>query len=819
MIKIYAFLILLSLLFSNSYSQFDPEKRGKGNFKPSFNDGKISGYIYDSQSSSPLEGVSVQLIKSRDSSLYNGTQSDNKGFFKIENIEQGRYSLSIDLTGYNKLIRPVIFKPEEKELNLDTIFLKTGTETDEIVVEGEKPFMELKGEKKVFNVDQNMNVTGGTAIDVLKNLPSVTVDIDNNVSLRGGQQIKFYINGRPVVGNISSILEQMPADQLSSVEVITNPSAKYEAESSTGVINLVMKKYDDSGFNGDLNFNAGTGDKYGSGINLNYKTNDYKFTGGYDYRMRNMDFNGSLQRNNYLIPSSAFTNQTTNGQMRMEGNNARGEIEYSLSQSDFLNLNGRYSKGKRTNGNTENLFVYDQDNILNENSITKDNTTSNNEEYSVGLNYYKVFKNKKQSLTGEAGFSYDKDYDNENKTSQYVLPLNTPDLNSLINGSDLTQEVNIQTDYAQPVGKNTKLETGFKYNYRNTDANNFYYNQDDKSGAFEIDSSLTDEFIYKENIGALYAMFGNEEGNFTYNFGLRGEYWNYNLDQYAMNSVTSRNTFNVFPSATLTQKLGLTEEMSLSFSRKVRRPGYRELSPIIRVISPVLYRQGNPDLNSEYINSFELSFAKFFTSFSLMPSLFYKLTTDKITMYSQLIDSNITLNTSINSDNQISYGAELLLNGAITKNFSLNGSVSYFKQEINSDSLASNSNTTFSGRLFASYNLPWDMAAQITYFYSGKNLTSQGEVKPVSTVDLGIRKDFMDKKLSLNLRASDIFNAMKMQSSSVTDTYSQEFMRQRDSQVVSLTLTYKFGTDEKGKQKNKRKRNQPEPENNGDSDF
>lgn len=818
MLKKISFLILLTFTYLNLFSQTDPENRVKGNYKPGFNDGEISGYIFDRQSSAPLEYVAVQLIKTRDSSLYKGTETDSKGYFTLENIEQGRYSLLINLVGYNKVRRAVdLIQPEEKIIDLDTVFLKTGTETEEIVVEADKPFLELKGDKKVFNVDQNMNVTGGTALEVLKNLPSVTVDIDNNVSLRGGQQIKFYINGRPVTGNVSRILEQLPADQLSQVEVITNPSAKYDAESSTGVINLVMKKYDDTGFNGELNMNAGTGDKYGSGLNLNYKTKLYKLSGSYDYRLRNMDFSGSLQRNNFLIPSDAFTNQTSDGSMRMSRSNARAELEYMLSGSDILNFNGRYNTGDRDGDNNEDLFVYDQNNILNQNSITTNNNTENSEEYSIGLNYNKLFKSKKQSLTGEASFSYDKEYSNENKTTEYIYPENLQALNSLITGKDLTQELDAQTDYSMPIGKDMKIETGLKYNYRNTNANNFYYNQNNSTGVFEIDSSLTDEFIYEENIGAAYAMFGDEGGDFTYSLGLRGEYWMYNIDQYSLNTETSRNNINLFPSATFSQKLGLTEEMSLSYTRRVRRPGYRNLSPVIIVVSPVLYRQGNPDLGSEYINSIELNFAKFFTTFSLIPSVFYKLTTDKITSYSQLIDSNITLNTSINSECEISYGAELLVNGSLTKEFSLNGSLSYYNQEINSDSLVSNSNSTFAGRLFANYSLPWDMGVQLTYFYSGKMLTSQGEVKPVSTFDFGFRKDFMDKKLSLNLRASDIFNAMKMSGTTTTEYYTQQFNRQRESRVVTLSLAYKFGDTDKTK--DRKKRRSSEPDNGDDSDF
>jgi len=813
--------IILFLISDIAFSQFDPQRKGNRNSGPQFDDGEISGYIFDKQSKTPLEAVSIQLIKTRDSSLYKGTETDNNGFFKFSDVSQGRYTLSVFLTGYNRNIRPVIMNDaENKNFLIDTIYLNTGTETDEIEVQTDRPFMELKGDKKIFNVGENMNVTGGTALEVLKNIPSVTVDIDDVISLRGGQQIKFFINGRPVVGSVSRILENLPADQISSVEVITNPSAKYEAEGSTGVINIVLKKYDDSGFNGQLNLSSGTGDKYGGGLNLNYKNSLYNFSGSYDYRKRNMDFSSAITRNNFLFPESAFTQQTSDGSFNMSGNNFRGEIEYQLSKSDILNFSARFDESDGSRGNTQNLFEYNQSGTLTENAVTYNKSTDKDNGYSLGLNYFKYFKDPKESLTGEASYSYEKEYENDNIQTNYVFPENTFPEISLIDGSELTGEFNLQTDYALPIGKESKFETGLKYNLRNTNTGNYYYDQNYSTGGYYLDSALTDVFTFNEDLGALYAIYGNESGKFTYSLGIRGEYWKYDIDQTFADVNTSRDQFDLFPSITLSQKLGDTEDMSLSYSRKVRRPGYRELSPVVRTFSPVFYRVGNPDLNSEFINSFELNFVKFFTTFSVIPSVFYRLTTDKITSYSTLIDSNISLNTSINADKEISYGAEILLNGAFSKSFSLNGSISYFTQEISSDTIGNNSSNTFSGRAFASYNLPFDAGIQLTYFYSGSFISTQGEVDPVSSFDLSLRKDLFDKKLNINLRISDIFNTQKFAGTSTTSSYTQQFSRQRESNMGMLSFTYKFGSEDKNKSRKKKRSNSNENrDNGGDGDF
>ncbi|HRE41443.1 MAG TPA: TonB-dependent receptor [Ignavibacteria bacterium] len=819
----YLIIVLILFLTSKLYSQSETAGLSSENSDQSsilFSDGIITGFVFDNSSKTPLEGVVVQLINAIDSSLYKGTGTDETGFFKLDQLEQGRYRIIVSLVGYNRRFRNINFtNPDAKILNLDTIYLSSGTETEEIVVEGEKSFIELQADKRVFNVEQNMSVKGGNALDVLKNLPGVTVDIDNNVSLRGGQRIKFMVNGRPVTGDVSRILEFMPADQVSSVELITNPSAKFDAEGSTGVINIVMKKYDDSGVNGQLSLNAGTKDKYGTGLSLNYKTGDYNFTGSYDFRQRNNTFTGSVERNNFVVPSNAQSFQNSDGKMRMEGNNFRGEIEYMISKTDILSLGGRFEKGTRKRGETDLLKIFDSGNSLTEDSRLSSNETEKSQDWNVGLNYMKIFKDKKQSLSGEINFSTSRENEDENKITNYLIPVNTLDLLNLSYEQDNRRQLNVQSDYSHPLGENAKLETGVKYNWRENKADNRYLEYDYNSASYEIDSLLSDNFNFTENIAAVYGIYNNKLGDFSFNVGVRGEYWKYEIDQFNTNTLTSRNRYDIFPSATISQKLGVTEDISLSYSRKVRRPGYRELSPTIRMMNPIFYFKGNPDLGPEYTNSLELNFIKYFSSISVVPSVFYTLTTDKITRVSELIDSNITQSFAINANQEKSYGGELLVNGMFGKDFIVNGAISYYKQEIESDTLGTNSNYTFSGRLFANYTLPFDAAIQLTYFYSGKQITPQGEMNGFNSFDIALRKDFFDKKLSLNLKVSDLLNTSKFGGSMSTSTYSQVFNRQRESRVVMLSLTYKFGTENKDQNRRRRQRSQEESRPDMDLEF
>lgn len=794
-------ILFLALFTSNLYSQ------------NSFNDGIIEGYVYDNISKTPLEGVSVQLIKP-DSSISGGAGTDASGYFIIENIEQGRYRLILSIAGYNRKGTNInLTDPSQKVINLDTVYMNSGTETEEIVVEGEKSFIEFDAEKKIFNVENNMNVTGGTVIDVLRNLPSVTVDIDNNISLRGGQRIKFTINGRPVHGNITRILEQMPADQISSVEIVTNPSAKYEAEGSTGVINLVLKEFDDSGMNGQIGLNGGTGDKYSSNFSLNYrKANQYNLSGSYDYRIRNNPFSGSSNRTSYFNVDEYLSNQSSDGKMRHEGHHARAELEYFLSPDDILSLGGSYSKGDRRNGDTENLFIYNSSNVLTRNAITKSDGTDNSYEYSANLTFNKIFKDSKQSFITDLSFSFDKDDDIENKNTVYNFPVGFPSEITRNNSSDENKQLVFQSDYVHPITKETKFETGVRYNWRDRAGDNEYYNYDNASGQFVFDPSLSDNFKFTENIGAAYGIYSSRIDKFAYSLGLRGEYSTFKVEQFNFNSEASRNRFDIFPSVSLSQTLGITEEVNLNYSRRIRRPGYRELSPVTRIQSPISQSRGNPDLTPEFINSFELNFSKFFNTVAVIPSVFYRWTTDKITRVTELIDSNVILSYPINASEEKSYGGELIVNANIAKILSLNGSVSYYKQEIESDTLGTNSDFTFGGRMFANLVLPWDAGLQLTYFYTGDRITPQGQMKGFSIFDIALKKDFLDKKLSLNLRVSDLFNAGSFNGTTNTSLYSQSFERARETRVFTLSATYKFGSESKNKTRTKKPRREQESE-------
>ncbi|MDQ3194772.1 MAG: TonB-dependent receptor, partial [Bacteroidota bacterium] len=341
--------------------------------------GKIAGSVTDKNTNSPIESVSIALLKSSDSSVVTGTETDPQGKFSFSQISFGTYNIRVNIVGYNKaILRGIVINSDKPEAILEPIKLKSGeTATEEIVVEGERSAIEFKGDKKIFNVDKGMNVQGGSAVDVLKNIPSVAVDADGNISLRGNQNVKILVDGKPFglsnSENRNTILDQIPANMVESIELVTNPSAKYEAESSAGVINIKLKKKEGLGYNGTMILNAGSRDKYNGSLNLNFRKNKFNFFGNYDYRLYNHIITGENSRENFTVNSDFH--QTTSGTSRNISHFLKGGFDYNINDDNsfsyLINYNPR--ERKRTDNSDGTTIHLQTSNLISQyNFITND---------------------------------------------------------------------------------------------------------------------------------------------------------------------------------------------------------------------------------------------------------------------------------------------------------------------------------------------------------------------------------------------------------------------------------------------------------------
>ncbi|CAN5516937.1 outer membrane beta-barrel family protein [soil metagenome] len=826
---IFTFLIILFLTSSGLFAQNDPNapKRPRGNRQKGDStqittgtdfqgSGTISGLVVDKETKLPLEGTVITLKSLKDSTKRNGAISDNLGRFTIE-ADYGVYKMNIDYIGYNGAVnnRVLLRKPA---LLLDTIRLSTGTNvTEEIRVEDQRSLIEFQPGKKVFNVGNSDLYQNGSAVDVLKDVPSVTVDIDNNVSLRGSSEVKILIDGRPSGLNTNSrtsILEQIPASSIQSIELVTNPDAKYDAEGTSGVINIVLKKNEDLGLNGAVSFGAGTLDKYNGSLNLNAKNNKMNLYGSYNYRLFNSPGTGSLDRLSLLDNSRLLQNSDL--MMRMNNNSVKAGIDYYTDENSTLGFSLGYSNRDRKRGSTESTSQVDGAGNLTYNTQNKAEENESGKSWDLDLNYLKKFKNPKQQLNIDLGYSRNNE-DNSQLSTYYDLlnPIaNVPMQNDI--GNNVNNDGQFSIDYIQPLGdakSNSKFNIGYKGTMRNNDNVSTYQNYDYTTNSFVEDLSISNSFNYKEIINAVYGIYNSSFKDFSFSLGLRAEKTNSKGDLITNNTQFDQNYFSLFPSLSLSQKLGLGQEVQVTYSRRIRRPRGDDLNPFIERSDPLNLRQGNPALLPMFIDSYELSLINYIGQQTVLtPSLFFRQTHDEITRYRTLIDSNVTLTTFANNTSSKTYGAEVIFNSKLFDLVSLNGNINYYKSEVDASNIQPglvNSTYSWSGRLMAGANFADILNVQLSYNYNGKRLTGQGEIDPVQSMDIAFRKDLFDKTASISLRVSDVLNQQKFNVTLNDVNYTENLIRSRNSRAAFLTFTYNFGRQEKSKNPKRKDDNKP----------
>jgi len=790
--------------------------------------GTITGTVVDKSNNSPLEAADVTIHRARDSSLVKGTSTDAEGKFTLSEISFGKYFIKANAVGYNfTTVSGISINQDNQTVSLEPIRLTSGTTTtEEIIVEAEKSLIEFRPDKKIFNVSKNMTTQGSSLIDLLKEVPSVAVDQDGNVSLRGSEGVKIMIDGRQfgLEGqNRNIILEQIPASDVESIELITNPSAKYEAEGTAGIINVILKKQNQQsmGYNGNLALNLATGDKYGGQFSLNLKNNKVNIYGNYSYDIRNFTMSGFNDRVYLNNSSIAQISQDNSGRGRNKSHLVRLGMDYSIDQRNALGLSFRYRNSDRSRGNVSASKEYDLLNNLTSDYFTTSNDIDKGYSFDINANYLLRFKIPQQTLSTDLSYSRDKDDESEENFDSYISPVNsTPDKRNEYS-NEIDDALSGKIDYVHPFSKDIKFEAGYKGNYRNRDNDYTVDYFDYNLNQFMTDFNQSNKFIYKEQIHALYGIYSQQLGSFGFSIGGRVEQTFIKGELATTSQFFDRNYIDFFPSTSVSQKITNTTEIQLSYSRRVNRPRHRQLNPFLSYQGPNSYSQGNPNLNPEFTDSYEFNFIQYFPWATVTPAIFYRYTKDEISRQRSLIDSITALTTFVNLNSSKSYGGELIVSSQPTRSLNFNGTFSYFRTEVDATNLQSglkNAVSTWSARAMSTLNLPANFSLQMSYFYRGKRVTSNGTINPFQSFDAAIKKDLFDKKLSLTLRASDIFKTAKFVVN-IDDVYYREYAeRVRDFRGLYLNITYKFGQEEK-KQRDKRKGENNQNEEDTDFDF
>lgn len=767
-----------------------------------FGPATILASFVDSKTNKPIEYVTVSLIKTTDSVIVNGTTTTKKGEIKLENIAFGTYKLKATFIGYKALTTPAFYITTKELINDLGIYKlepnNKNLKTVEIV--GERNDFNNQLDKKTYTVGKNITNIGGSATDILQNIPSVNVDIDGKISLRGSENVTVLIDGKPSTltgANRQAILQQLPANAISEVEIITNPSAKYDADGMAGIINIKTKKDKLKGFNANTQVTTGTNDKYSFNIGLNNRTTKYNLFGNYSFRHERRDnFGNSVQYNRFDSIKYSFKNNNSETKLN-DFHIGRIGIDYFLNNHNTITFSTGISSNKSTEPQFTNFDYYDSSGNKYTNFNRKIYSIEDNLTIDGSLDYKRSSVKNKSEITSSISLSSNTKIFNQFYNNSNAFNFNIPAQHNL-NNATFTNFI-AQVDYIYQL-KNGKFETGAKNTNRIIDNNQQGFRYDFGNGEYWKDSKISNHFIYNENITAAYAIYTGKKQKFDYQVGLRSELTN--IDGNSKTTVTTfnNNYFNFFPSGFVKYALSKTQDLQIGYSRRVNRPGFETLNPFIDYSDSVNLRQGNPKIKPEYIHSLELNYLTQINKLNLSATLYYRYTDNMIARYRSVNPATgQSLMTYFNFNSSENTGVEAIIRYSFVKLGNIMLSGNWYRNVINGSNVLSDLQsdiTTWNVRF--TYNLPLPKAfyLQANGMYMAPMKFGQATISGMNGVDIGLRKDFMKSKMQLGLNLSDLFNIRQFNMIIEGSNFNSEAMRKRESRILTFSLTYRFGSNE-----------------------
>jgi len=769
--------------------------------------GKVEGKLVEKESDTPVEYANIVIFNSTDSSLVTGGITGPGGTFELADVPYGDYYMEIRFIGYDDAtVNKLILDQENKSLDLGTIEISLSSlELEGAVISAEKMAVEYKLDRKVVNVSQDIAATGASAVEVLEKVPSVRVDIDGNVLLRGSSSYTVFINGKPSVLSGSDALQNIPANTIDQIEIITNPSAKYDPDGTSGIINIKLKKSALEGISGMINATAGTGEKYGSDLYINYRKNEFNIFGGIEWNDRKFSGQGNEFRETFYNDTLDIREANTKGAFLRNGLVFKGGLDYDISEKSTISLGGEI--GNAGFGMDRYRNVYDYSNPISEERYFIDDNTMRWERkyYSLNANYIQNFNGEGHTLSFLAFFSNSdgkqeqdkKEYDTD---ENWNLIDNDPYLTRSFEAGP-SKQFRFQTDYTRGIGTNGKMETGYQFRLNGEEEDYWLENYDYDKQEWVIDDNYSKSSTFDRQIHALYGMYNNSFNGFEYQLGLRGEYTYRNIVVTNTGESSLVDRFDYFPSIHLSKKLKEKNQFSASYSRRINRPRGWFLEPFETYVDENTRRVGNPELLPEYTGSFELGYLRSLNGGNISFDAYYRKTDNKITSV-QYVDpeTGILYMGRENLNNDQAVGIESSFMYDITKWFNLNLSGTFYHYSVEDLTGAEGeirTSNNWDTRVVASFKLPTNTRIQLNAAYLSPTVTAQGERESSWYSDLSIRQDFLSKKLSATFKVSDIFGTRSREYSSRGENLYIYGYRKRESQVMTLTLGYKINNYKK----------------------
>ena len=805
---------------------------------------KITGKVVEKISKQPLEYATITFLLPNNPKPVAGGITNPKGEFEIE-VKPGTYDIKIEFISFK--IAEIKQKNLQKNTSLGLISLdQDANQLNEVVIRSEKTTVEIKLDKKVYNVGSDLMVKGGTVSDVLDNIPSVSVDVEGNVSLRGNENVRVLIDGRPSNAiNIAEALRLIPADAIEKVEVITNPSARYDAEGGGGLLNIILKKGKNQGLNGTIIASAGYPETYGLSGTLNYKSKNFNLFTTQGYNDRSNPGN-AFTNSRYLNADNStrdYVNETRENERDNKGYNGTFGIELYLNEkTSWTNsINYRKSNGINVDNVFQNNYDADFKYDYTRNRINLENSDSENVEFTT--NFTKKFKKEGHKLTFDGSFSTSDELNDalitDTRTNASVVKFD-----NTINNQKQSRNL-LQTDYVLPFGKSSQFEAGYRGDFSELLTDYSVVNDG------KINTNFTNTLQYKEKVNAVYTQYGVKFNKFSALFGLRFEDSNIEINQLATNDFNTKKYNNFFPSAFFTYEISDKSSTSISYSRRVQRPRGRLLNPFSNLSSNINIFVGNPDIDPAFTEALDFGFIKRWDKLTFNTSLYVNKTTDSfqfarresgefvvtiIDVEDTVVNGEVTqvnggadtrtpiiISSPINLATEYRLGFEFTLNYSPFKWWKLNSNFNFFRNETQGDFTYidfksneivqnfDNVATSWSTRLTSKITLPYKIDWQTNATYNGPQNNAQGRSLGVFGANLAFSKDILKDKGTLSFNISDVFNSRKRMMETflpgVVSSYSEMQWRERQ---FTLSFTYRFN-----KAKNEReqpKRNQQDSE-------
>lgn len=786
---------------------------------------KITGNVIEKVSKQPLEYATITFLYPNNPKPVAGGITNAKGEFDID-VNPGIYDIKIEFISFK--LNEFKQKSLQASTNLGQIALEEdANQLNEVVIRSEKTTVEIKLDKKVYNVGNDLMVKGGTVSDVLDNIPSVSVDVEGNVSLRGNDNVKVLIDGKPSNAiNIAEALRLIPADAIEKVEVITNPSARYDAEGGGGILNIILKKGKNLGLNGTFIASTGYPENYGLSGTLNYKSKNFNlFTNqGYNYRSSpgNMITNTEYLNSDNSIRN--YVNENRENERFSKGYNGNFGIELYIDKTTSWTNTFNYRK---SNGDdTDNVFqkYYDVNYVYDYTRTRINVEDSKSENVEFATNFIKNFKKDGHKLTIDGSFSA-----NDDNTTALVTDTanNTADIKLDNTLNHQTQNRNLlQADYVLPLGNGSQFEAGYRGDFSKLVTD--YKVENDGV----INPNFTNTLEYKEKVNAIYTQYGLKVNKFSALFGLRWEDSNIDINQLATNDFNNKKYNNFFPSAFFTYEISDKSSTSISYSRRIQRPRGRMINPFSNLSSNINIFMGNPDLDPAFTDAIDLGYIKRWDKLTFNTSLYVNKTSDVFQFARResgdfVNGTPIIISSPINLATEYRTGFEFTLNYSPYKWWKLNGNFNFFRNQTQGNYVYTDFNnveitqnfdntaTSWFTRITSKVTLPYKIDWQTNATYNGPQSNAQGKSLGVFAANLAFSKDLMKDKGTLSFNISDVFNSRKriMETNlpGILNSYSEMQWRERQ---FTLSFTYRFN-----KQKNEREKQPKRNMNEGEGDF